>query len=113
MAKKPHCSFCGKSEDEIQKLAAAASGVHICNECVAACQALMQGEGAGFSRAFDPKTWPQERLLAALAPVNATVEAYREHLQTIVEILRAQKVSWAVIARNLGISRQTAWERFS
>jgi|ERR1700730_1507735 hypothetical protein len=113
MATKLHCSFCGKSEDEIKKLAAGPSGIFICDECVAVCQAIMQGEEAGVSRAFDPKTWPKDRLLALLRPINATADAYREHLQTIVETLRAQDVSWGVIAKNLGVSRQTAWERFT
>src|SRR5579862_7097061 len=99
MAKHLHCSFCGKSDDEVQKLAAGPGGIHICDECVAVCQAIMQGEGAGASRAFDPRTWPKERLLALLKPVDATVEAYREHLQMIVETLRAQEVSWAAIAK--------------
>jgi ATP-dependent protease Clp ATPase subunit len=113
MAKNLHCSFCGKSAEEVQKLAAGPGGIHICDECVAVCQAIMQGEGAGANPAFDPKTWPKERLIALLAPLNATAEAYREHLQTIVETLRGQDVSWAVIAKNLGVSRQTAWERFT
>jgi ATP-dependent protease Clp ATPase subunit len=112
MAKKLHCSFCGKSEDEIKKLAAGPSGIFICDECVEVCQAIMQGE-IGLNRAFDPKTWPKERLLALLGPLNATADSYREHLQTIVETLRAQDVSWGVIAKELGVSRQTAWERFS
>lgn len=72
MVKKLHCSFCGKSEDDVHKLAAGPGGVHICDECVAVCQLIMQGEGAGASRAFDPKAWPKERLLALLDPVNAT-----------------------------------------
>jgi ClpX C4-type zinc finger len=110
---KLHCSFCGKSEDEIQKLAAGPSGIFICNECVGVCQAIMAGEGAGVSRAFDPRTWPKERLLALLRPVGATADAYREHLQIIVDTLRAQEVSWGEIANGLGVSRQTAWERFS
>ncbi|MGA7713199.1 MAG: ClpX C4-type zinc finger protein [Rhizomicrobium sp.] len=113
MAKKLHCSFCGKSEDEIKKLAAGPGGIHICNECVELCMEIMRGEGAGVSRSFDPKTWPKDRLLALLKPVNATADAYREHLQTIVETLRAQDVSWAIIAKHLGVSRQTAWERFT
>lgn len=113
MTKKLHCSFCGKSEDEIKKLAAGPSGIFICDECVGVCQAIMLGEEAGPNPAFDPKTWPKDRLLALLKPVNAATEAYREHLQMIVETLRGQDVSWGIIAQNLGVSRQTAWERFS
>ena len=113
MPAKLHCSFCGKSEDEIAKLAAGPGGVHICDECVALCQVVMHGDGDGPGRAFDPATWPKERLVALLAPVNATVEAHREHLQAIVESLRGRGVSWAAIGAQLGISRQSAWERFT
>jgi ATP-dependent protease Clp ATPase subunit len=113
MRVKLHCSFCGKSEDEIEKLAAGPGGIHICNECVAVCQVIMHGDGPATPRAFDPTTWPKDRLLALLAPVNATAETHRQHLQTIVETLRAQEVSWAAIAERLGVSRQTAWERFT
>jgi hypothetical protein len=70
----------------------------------------MHGEAT--TTPFDPTSWPHERLLALLRPVDATIDAHRRHLQTIVEILRAQNVSWAVIAENLGVSRQAAWERF-
>ena len=111
--RKLRCSFCGKSEDEIQKLAAGPTGIFICNECVGVRRMIMQGDGAGMSRAFDPRTWPKERLIALLGPVGATAEAYREHLQIIVDTLRAQDVSWAEIAKGLGVSRQSAWERFS
>jgi ATP-dependent Clp protease ATP-binding subunit ClpX len=112
MAKTLHCSFCGKSEHQIDKLVAGPGGVHICNECVAACQLIMAGKEAGPARDFDPGTWPTERLLALLMPVNATVEAHRAHLQSIVETLRTREISWAKIAEPLGISRQSAWERF-
>lgn len=113
MARKLYCSFCGKSEKEIKKLAAGPAGLFICNECVDLCHAIMQGDDPGLNRAFDPTTWPKERLLALLGPLNKTADDYREHLQTVVETLRAQDVSWADIAKRLGVSRQTAWERFS
>lgn len=111
MAKLLHCSFCGKSEEEVAKLAAGPGGVHICDECVAACQLVMEGETA-MPRAFDPATWPTERLLGVLAPLNATVDAHRRHLGDVVDALRGREVSWAKIAAPLGVSRQTAWERF-
>ena len=112
MAKALHCSFCGKSEAEVEKLAAGPGGIHICDGCVAVCQVIMWGEGAGLSRVFDPRTWPMERLLALLGPLNATTEAHREHLQQVVDTLRSHKVSWSAIGEALGVSRQTAWERF-
>jgi hypothetical protein len=111
--KKLHCSFCGKSETEIKKLAAGPGGIFICDECVGVCQAIMQGQDTGISRAFDPRTWPKDRLLALLGPLNATADAYRDHLQTVVETLRVADVSWGEIAKHLGVSRQTAWERFT
>jgi biotin operon repressor len=47
-----------------------------------------------------------------LGPLNATAEAHREDLANIVEVLRTRDVSWARIAAQLGVSRQSAWERF-
>ena len=35
-----HCSFCGKSQDEVKKIVAG-PGVYICNECVALCQEII------------------------------------------------------------------------
>jgi len=111
--KKRHCSFCGKSAQEVKKLVAGPAGVHICGACVDICQAVTQGGDTGVNLAFDPKTWPKERLLPLLKPVSNAVDAQREHLQTIVDALRAQDVSWAEIGKQLGVSRQTVWERFS
>lgn len=38
-----HCSFCGKSQDEVRKLIAGPS-VYICNECVQLCDDILQDE---------------------------------------------------------------------
>ena len=113
MARTLHCSFCGKSEHEIAKLAAGPARIHICDECVETCRVIMAGEGAAPPRAFDPANWPSERLLALLGSVSSALEAYREHMQAIVDTLRSREVSWAAIGEKLGVSRQSAWERFS
>ncbi|WP_184521177.1 ClpX C4-type zinc finger protein [Muricoccus pecuniae] len=112
MRRTLHCSFCGKSEAEIEKLAAGPGGVHICNECVAVCDVIMRTDSVGPSCAFDPGTWPQERLIALLGPLNATAVTHREHLQRVVDALRSQEVSWSAIGQALGVSGQMAWERF-
>lgn len=112
MPKALRCSFCGKSETEVKKLAAGPGGVFICDGCVEACRLVMEGQSA-LPRDFDPATWPTERLLGAVGPLNHTVEAQRAHLSAVVGVLRERRVSWAKIAEPLGVSRQAAWERFS
>ena len=107
-----HCSFCGKSDQEIAKLAAGPGGLHICNECVEVGQLVMNGTDAP-PKAFDPTNWPTERLINALGALDATAESYKEHLAQAVDALRDRDVSWAKIAEPLGISRQSAWERFN
>src|SRR3990170_83756 len=40
------CSFCNRTEGEINRLIAGPEGVFICNECVDLCQDILEGEGA-------------------------------------------------------------------
>ena len=40
---KLHCSFCGKSQDEVKKLIAGPN-VYICNECVDLCNDIIEEE---------------------------------------------------------------------
>lgn len=35
------CSFCGKQQDEVQRLIAGPGGVYICNECVGLCNEIL------------------------------------------------------------------------
>ena len=45
--------------------------------------------------------------------VNYAADAGRDFLQQVVHTLRSREVSWADIGAHLGVSRQSAWERFS
>ncbi len=56
---------------------------------------------------------PTERLLERLSPIEQTVQGKGSQLQSVVDLLRAREVSWAEIGAALGMSRQSAWERFS
>ena len=38
------CSFCGRSQEMVARLIAGPGGVYICNECVALCQEILEGE---------------------------------------------------------------------
>ncbi len=46
---KLHCSFCGKTQDEVNKLIAGPS-VYICNECVELCNEILMEEEAAEAR---------------------------------------------------------------
>ena len=37
----PHCSFCGKNQDECKLLVQGPSNVHICNQCICASKAIV------------------------------------------------------------------------
>lgn len=39
-----HCSFCGKSQDEVERMIIG-PGVNICNECITLCHSLLDEEG--------------------------------------------------------------------
>src|SRR5580765_878797 len=38
------CSFCGKSQDQVQRLIAGPGGVYICDECVELCREIIEEE---------------------------------------------------------------------
>jgi len=42
--RKPRCSFCGKSQDEVAKLIAGPSNVFICTDCIQLCNVIMRDE---------------------------------------------------------------------
>ncbi|MDR3216001.1 MAG: ATP-dependent Clp protease ATP-binding subunit ClpX [Clostridiaceae bacterium] len=42
--KELHCSFCGKSEEEVQKMVAGPNDLYICDECVQTCQSILARE---------------------------------------------------------------------
>ena len=48
------CSFCGKAQNEVEKLIAG-PGVHICDQCVELCGSLLTREGEGPSKKVKPR----------------------------------------------------------
>ena len=108
------CSFCAKSQLKVEKLIAGPRGVFICNECVRLCDQIIAGTWAPAAhKAFKPLERPAEELLELLPTVDFASEANRDFLQDLVDALRRREVSWADIGQALGVSRQSAWERFS
>ena len=109
-----HCSFCLKSQHEVKKLIAGPGFIFICDACVALCDAIIAGKPPKIDAAnFKIGGIPTDTLLARLKPIEQTLQGMGNQLQTAVEELRGREVSWARIGEALGVSRQSAWERFS
>jgi ATP-dependent Clp protease ATP-binding subunit ClpX len=109
-----HCSFCLKSQHEVAKLIAGPGFIFICDECVGLCDEIIAGRTPKVdAERFKISNIPSETLLARLKPIEQTLQGMGNQLQTVVEELRGREVSWARIGEALGVSRQSAWERFS
>ena len=109
-----HCSFCLKSQHEVAKLVAGPGGIFICDECVTLCDVYIAGGTPKIDHEqFKLQNIPSDRLLARLKPIERTLQGMGSQLHTVVEELRGREISWARIGDALGISRQSAWERFS
>jgi ATP-dependent Clp protease ATP-binding subunit ClpX len=109
-----YCSFCFKSQHKVRKLIAGPAAVFICDECVELCNEIIaRGGPRNSSKIPAVEELPTERLLERLQPIEDTIQGRGSQLQQVVDILRSREVSWAQIGAALGISRQSAWERFS
>ncbi len=107
------CSFCLKPKTEVRRLVAG-PGVYICDECVALCALLVDGPPSPTPHlaAWDHAVSVDEALanLPRIAAAGAQVE---RHLAGWVRRARDLGATWARIGEALGMTRQSAWERFS
>lgn len=107
------CSFCLKPNSEVRRLVAG-PGVYICDECVALCAQLIDGPP---SPAPHLSAWEHavtvDEALANLPRVAAAGAQVERNLTGWVRRARALGATWARIGEALGMTRQSAWERFS
>jgi len=109
-----HCTFCMKSQHEVLKLIAGPGLIFICDECVGLCNTIIADKPLPPDEGkFKLQNIATDTLLARLKPVENTLQGMGNQLSTMVEELRGREVSWARIGEALGVSRQSAWERFS
>lgn len=109
-----HCSFCGKPASEVARLTEG-PGVHVCDQCVALAQRIVD-ETLGAPDAERARIWAamsDEDILARLPQVAGHIERAEADLRLWVRELRRRGVTWRRIGETLGITRQSAWERFS
>ena len=111
------CSFCMKSDTQVRKLIAG-PGVYICDECVDLCVRIIADEFSEPTKPADPPPlWDRIEsveealdLLPKMAAAGTQVEA---NLTALVRRARELGATWAKIGEALGMTRQSAWERFS
>src|SRR3954454_21428785 len=103
------CPFCGKDKEDGAKLIAG-PGVYICDECVGLCDDILAGESKGPLRDWDAAT--EDELLAELTRLRGSYAFIDQAMGAHVKRLRSRQVSWARIGEALGMTRQSAWERF-
>jgi ClpX C4-type zinc finger len=108
-----YCSFCFKSQHHVKKLISGPASIFICDECVSLCNEVIAEWPIGASQPPSEKDLPTERLLERLQAIEDALQGKGNQLQWVVELLRSREVSWAQIGMALGVSRQSAWERFT
>ncbi|MGI8668083.1 MAG: ClpX C4-type zinc finger protein [Jatrophihabitans sp.] len=109
------CSFCTKPELEVSKIIAG-PGIYICDECVAACNAILEDDRqspATGQRLPDWQTMTEEEMLTRLPKIAAVSTQVEANLRDWVDRLRERGVTWARIGAALQMTRQSAWGRFS
>jgi hypothetical protein len=108
------CSFCGKPNTEVERIVAG-PGVYICNECVALSQQVMDATTTRSVPQVAP--WQQiddvDAVLENLPRIARTGALVEETLTGWVRRARELGATWARIGEALGMTRQSAWARFS
>lgn len=121
------CSFCGAPQGPDRRLIAGSQAgkerVYICSECVHLSMRTIEGD-AGPTQSDRPRRahlndvhnfddLDPAVLLEGLRRRAEGVRMADEKLREAVLALRRKSVTWMRIGEALGISRQSAWERFS
>jgi hypothetical protein len=109
------CSFCLKLPADVETMVGG-PGVYICNECVDLCNQIIASKPTS---GRDPgiEAWEQrlsdDELLTHLPKVAAASAQVELHLGGWVRQARSRGITWTRIGEALGMTRQSAWERFS
>jgi hypothetical protein len=108
------CSFCGKSNTAVDKLVAG-PGVQICNECVDLAQAIIKEYRHKPNELRMPiwEEWSDQQMLDHIPRMAVVADQVETDLRSWVRELRHRGVTWSKIGVALGITRQSAWERFA
>lgn len=108
-----YCSFCGRESRQVAKLISG-PGVYICDDCVSKClQILEDPHGPDTPPLRDRAELSDDELLDQIPRIAATTASIEAELRARVAELRNRGVAWSRVAAALGVTRQSAWERFT
>ena len=107
------CSFCLRPDTEVHRLVAG-PGVFVCDTCVELAAQVIQDAPDGSPRLMP---WDLTDSLEAALGVLPNVALAQAQVETAlagwVRRARSLGATWAQIGDALGITRQSAWERFA
>jgi ClpX C4-type zinc finger len=109
------CSFCLKPRSAVTTVILG-PGACICNECVDLCVQIIEERpkmGGYPDGARLEQQLSDADLLTHLPKVAAASGQVERHLTDCVRQARGRGITWTRIGEALGMTRQSAWERFS
>jgi hypothetical protein len=110
------CSFCFKPSTRVERLVAGPA-VYVCNECVDLCCQVIAATPEGPVTGARMMPWDHAQTVdAALTHLPNVARAQAQVEEALLGwVLRARQLgaTWAQIGDALGITRQSAWERFA
>jgi ATP-dependent Clp protease ATP-binding subunit ClpX len=113
MTETNNCSFCMKAPEEVAQLIAGPA-TFICDGCVRTCNDILSGPRSDEAPSgFAWSALDDDKLLEGLPRVAAIAAQVDRGLHQWVGELRSRGVSWTRIGDRLGMTRQSAWGRFS
>ncbi|HUE07579.1 MAG TPA: ClpX C4-type zinc finger protein [Acidimicrobiales bacterium] len=110
------CSFCFKPNTQVDRLVAGPA-VYVCNQCVDLCSQVIAATPEGPVTGARMMPWEHAQTVdAALAHLPNVARAQHQVEESLLGwVLRARQLgaTWAEVGDALGITRQSAWERFA
>jgi len=91
----------------------AGPGVYICDECIELCNEIIEEETGEPATKLTLPDAPVDQALDQMVALHRSREQVDKEVAAAIRALRDRGVTWTKLGAALGISRQSAWERYS